>query len=299
MGWIIGLEPTASRATTWRSNQLSYIHHIGVLWGIRTPDLLLRRQLLYPAELKAHGWSGWRESNPRNQLGRLEFYHWTTPAYMLGLKAARLWYHKQWEMSSTFQHFFDFFPIIFFSPLLTNFQKKVWKNLKKHLTKSTFKTIIIKLSGCSADGSALPWGGRGRGFKSRHSDQQCWTWKGSALCILCGHNSLVECQLPKLNRRVRFPLPAPKIDRFRPVDFLSIAKAMVYHHALACISSKAACRHCISSHLQVWVKSFRNDDIQHYVLVIYNAPHWWYTRLRRDFCESSNSYANLPKISFS
>ena len=26
----------------------------GTLWGIRTLDLLLRRQLLYPAELKAH-----------------------------------------------------------------------------------------------------------------------------------------------------------------------------------------------------------------------------------------------------
>ena len=27
------------------------------------------------------------------------------------------------------------------------------------------------VSGCGADGSALPWGGRGRWFKSSHSDQ--------------------------------------------------------------------------------------------------------------------------------
>lgn len=26
------------------------------------------------------------------------------------------------------------------------------------------------MTGCGAVGSALPWGGRGRGFKSRHSD---------------------------------------------------------------------------------------------------------------------------------
>lgn len=52
----------------------------GALEGSRTPDLCLRRALLYPTELQTH-WSGRRESNSRSQLGRLAFYHWTTPAY--------------------------------------------------------------------------------------------------------------------------------------------------------------------------------------------------------------------------
>ena len=52
--WIEGFEPSASRATIWRANQLRYTHHINVLGGIRTPDPRLRRPLLYPTELLTH-----------------------------------------------------------------------------------------------------------------------------------------------------------------------------------------------------------------------------------------------------
>ena len=72
-GWVVGLEPTISRTTIWRANQLHHTHRITYRTvfcptkyhhikfsglnepgGIRTLDLRLRRPLLYPAELQTH-----------------------------------------------------------------------------------------------------------------------------------------------------------------------------------------------------------------------------------------------------
>ncbi len=55
---------------------------------------------------------------------------------------------------------------------------------KKDLTRSAVYVTIHRSqkSGCGAVGSALPWGGRGRTFKSCHSDQRkaCFTRQGAA-----------------------------------------------------------------------------------------------------------------------
>ena len=66
--------------------------------------------------------------------------------------------------------------------------------------------------------------------------------------------------------------------------------ALVSHHAIACIQERQA------------FLFLRLDDIQHFVLMIYrnklrmiyNASHWWYTRLRRDWDARMRKALELP-----
>ena len=48
-------------------------------------------------------------------------------------------------------------------------KEKIKKDLQFEAARANLSTLI-KISGCSAVGSALDWGSRGREFKSRHSD---------------------------------------------------------------------------------------------------------------------------------
>ena len=91
-------------------------------------------------------------------------------------------YHKH----EIIHHFFVFWRIVNYTQNirlisrmfdnLRNYKKKSKLGLTNGLECGIILSVEASLtcgstSGCGADGSALPWGGRGRWFKSSHSDQ--------------------------------------------------------------------------------------------------------------------------------
>ena len=113
--------------------------------------------------------------------------------------------------------------------------------------------------------------------------RMCWNWQTGKLEVLvsslaCGFKSRHPHQKSTgFDLSIFYPLRK---------QWYIITRKRASHHR-RCISSAAGCI------------SFRNDDIQNFVLMICNSCgiddiHGF----RRDLCKSSNSYSIMPKIFF-
>ena len=82
--------------------------------------------------------------------------------------------------------------------------------------------------------------------------------------VVQGYSSVGRVLVSKtMGRGFKSFCPCQKIGKFRLADFFIQAAGLVYHHALACISSPQA--YIINRRLY----RFRNDDIQTFGLMIY------------------------------
>ena len=112
----MGIEPTYP---AWKAGvlPLNYTRRYSVkraIDGARTRGLDLGKVARY--QLRHYRISGWWESNPRIQLGRLVFYHWTTPAQLVVCAflshQRRLVYMMKLYLSTLNLNFFYFFDNI-------------------------------------------------------------------------------------------------------------------------------------------------------------------------------------------
>ena len=89
---------------------------------------------------------------------------------------------------------------------------------------------------------------------------------------------LTRNQLGSNPPRVRISPSPPKNDRFRPVVFLSIAKAMVYHHVVRVYLITEGVYHQPQAAFSFAMKIYNSngiDDMQDSVLMIYTASPWF------------------------
>ena len=131
-------------------------------------------------------------------------------------KRAKIMVYINLLISDLCKLIFRFFMIVSFPAPPAAALRARKKLFEKPLTKKPFGDIIQGLSGtecsarpsgCGAVGSALPWGGRGRWFKSSHSENEKGRRKRRPFSCVCRQNGKRRGPLSYFSRSGTFFSP--------------------------------------------------------------------------------------------